>query len=149
MTLIQWMSITLVTVGIANGAAVGIYLTSEPAEATRIEVETTLDSPPAAPTSEDPENPNAAPANTGYSKTPYSEQYAVIACEQKTDDRYGAKLVQRYVNSLSTRYDNRAENFVVVLIAHVGSRENYNEMKIYCHIDPKTYAVSYFKDYPN
>lgn len=156
MTSVQILGLALGTVLLANATAVGVYFINSdndaPAEDAVAEADD-VDEP--EPDLEETEgdgaeaNGEAPPVEfAGYSKTPYSEHYAISACEDEVDNKFSGKLVHKHVVDLSTRYDDYVEYFVVVVYAHLGSREDYSEVKIYCHVDPKTYALSYFKDYP-
>lgn len=153
MTSVQILGLALGTVLLANATAVGVYLINSDDDApTEDAVADVVDDEVE---SEETEG-DAAEADgeappvefVGYSKTPYSEHYAISACEDEVDNKFSGKLVHKHVVDLSTRYDDYVEYFVVVVYAHLGSREDYSEVKIYCHVDPKSYALSYFKDYP-
>jgi hypothetical protein len=153
MTSVQILGLALGTVLLANATAVGVYLINSDDDAPAEDA--VADVADDEVESEEAEN-DAAEADgevppvefAGYSKTPYSEHYAISACEDEVDNKFSGKLVHKHVVDLSTRYDDYVEYFVVVVYAHLGSREDYSEVKIYCHVDPKTYALSYFKDYP-
>lgn len=162
MTTVHILGLALGTVLLANATAVGVYFLNTDDETAEdiVVVDDVVDE---AEESEEAEEVAAdevaadevtageVPAVlefTGYSKTPYSEHYAISACEDKVEEKFNGKLVHKHVVDLSTRYDDYVEYFVVVIYAHLGSREDYSEVKIYCHVDPKTYALSYFKDYP-
>lgn len=151
MTTVHILGLALGTVLLANATAVGVYfLNTDDEIAEDIEVvDDIVDE--AEEVAADEVTAGEVPAVlefTGYSKTPYSEHYAISACEDKVEEKFNGKLVHKHVVDLSTRYDDYVEYFVVVIYAHLGSREDYSEVKIYCHVDPKTYALSYFKDYP-
>lgn len=153
MTSLQIMGLALGTVLLANVTAVGVYLLNSDNEPA---AEAVIDAADNAADQSDKLEDGTVPVNaevaaavfTGYDKTPYSEHYAISACEDEVDNKFSGKLVHKHVVDLSTRYDDYVEYFVVVVYAHLGSREDYSEVKIYCHVDPKTYALSYFKDYP-
>lgn len=153
MSVVQLLAMAFGTVTLANVCALGIYYststeTEEDAVAV-VEVEPQLEEEGAEQEGTAETGAESVTAKTaGFVKTPYSEHYAVSTCEDRADTRYGSKLVHRHIIDLSTRYDNYAEFFVVVLYAHLGTRSDYSEVKVYCHVDPKSYAISYFKDYP-
>lgn len=151
MTTVHILGLALGTVLLANATAVGVYFLNTDDETAEdiVVVDDVVDEAEEA--AADEVTAGEVPAVlefTGYSKTPYSEHYAISACEDKVEEKFNGKLVHKHVVDLSTRYDDYVEYFVVVIYAHLGSREDYSEVKIYCHVDPKTYALSYFKDYP-
>lgn len=151
MTTVHILGLALGTVLLANATAVGVYFLNTDDETAEdiVVVDDVVDE--VEEVAADEVTADEVPAIfefTGYSKTPYSEHYAISACEDKVEEKFSGKLVHKHVVDLSTRYDDYVEYFVVVIYAHLGSREDYSEVKIYCHVDPKTYALSYFKDYP-
>lgn len=156
MTTVQILGLALGTVLLANATAVSVYLINsddtveEQAPEEVVEIAGVVEEPEAQVVDAQGEaaTDGAPVAFSGYAKTPYSEHYAISACEDEVDNKFSGKLVHKHVVDLSTRYDDHVKYFVVVVYAHLGSREDYSEVKIYCHVDPKTYALSYFKDYP-
>lgn len=150
MTSVQIWGLALGTVLLANATAVGIYLINSsdksPAQDAATEVADDSDKTEVDAATDNVEK--HVVKSSGYSKTPYSEHYAIIACEDEVENKFSEKLVHKHVVDLSTRYDDYVEYFVVVVYAHLGTREDYSEVKVYCHVDPKKYTLSYFKDYP-
>lgn len=158
MTTVQIWGLALGTVLLANATAVSVYLINSGDSESEQTLADTVDSDQALAAEADNSEGEkelaesgadaAAEKFSGYDKTPYSEHYAISACEDEVDNKFSAKLVHKHVVDLSTRYDDYVEYFVVVIYAHLGVRDDYSEVKIYCHVDPKTYTLSYFKDYP-
>jgi len=80
-----------------------------------------------------------------YQKMPFDIIDALAVCKQKTQVRYGEMLVRAYVDSHSTRFENRAGIYKVFVFAHIGTRQIYDEAMVHCFVDPDEYMVTHYR----
>lgn len=81
-----------------------------------------------------------------FSLTPFSLMDAYDACVLEAQAKYGANMLRNHMLPLSTRYDEKTHEYLVVLNADIGSQDDWNEATIYCSIDPVKEQISYYKE---
>ncbi len=82
-----------------------------------------------------------------FSKIPFDSLDATRGCEQEARDKFTGEYLRSTVDWHSTRFQENRDTFIVVLNADIGTLENFEEAKVYCYVNPRTYMVSYFKAY--
>jgi len=92
-----------------------------------------------------PTNTNATDRN--YGQTPFDIYDASLACGDEAKQKLGPSLVRLRADWHSTRLETERQIYFVAMQGDVGTLEEYDEVYIYCYIDPQDYEVTYFKAY--
>ena len=91
-------------------------------------------------------SPQAGHASRNYNLTPFDLMDAYDACVLEAEAKLGSNLLRQHMLPLSTRFDDRSGEYIVVLSADVGTVYDWNEATIYCNINPVKQEVSYYKE---
>lgn len=97
-------------------------------------------------------NANLLDLVTGKSKrdfqqVPFDSLDASESCRNESKGQFGQDFLRSTVDWHSTRFQENREVYIVVLDADIGTRENFEQARVYCYVNPKSYIVSYFKAY--
>ena len=84
-------------------------------------------------------------ASRDYSQTPFDELDAQQLCQFQTQEVHGKHLLMSYLDTHSSRFEANAGIYKIFLVAHLGTRTNYDEAKIHCYIDPQKHLISHYK----
>ncbi len=82
-----------------------------------------------------------------FQEIPFDSLDASRECEKEARDKFGEEYLRSTVDWHSTRFQETRNMYIVVLEADIGIRESFEQAKVYCYINPKSYVVSYFKAY--
>jgi len=82
-----------------------------------------------------------------FAKIPFDSLDATRGCEKETRAKFAGDYLRSTVDWHSTRFQESRAVYIVVLDADIGTREKFEEAKVYCYVNPDTYKVSYFKAY--
>ena len=79
-----------------------------------------------------------------FRQIPFDEYDATQVCEHKAKRQLGEALLRSHVDDHSTRFEPDRDIFVISLVGHVGIPEQFEDVYIYCYVDPRKYAVTYY-----
>ena len=82
-----------------------------------------------------------------FQEIPFDSLDASISCEDEAKNKFGDEFLRSTVDWHSTRFQETRNMYIVVLDADIWIRESFEQAKIYCYINPRSYMVSYFKAY--
>ena len=82
-----------------------------------------------------------------FTQIPFDEIDAFVACKAKTLTKFQNRLVRLTIDGHSTHFDDGAGLFKMFLFADVGDLRDYEEMRVYCFIDPSEYVISHYRTY--
>ena len=84
-------------------------------------------------------------AGRDFRASPFVLTDAITLCQAEIAERHGDELVTSYVDDLSTRWNTRNKQYLIVVRAQLGDPDNHAETLLYCDIDPRTAELTYFK----
>ncbi len=84
-------------------------------------------------------------AGRNFTYIPFDLNDAIDVCEDKSKLNLGNELVRTQTDWHSSRFEERRQEYLVTLFAHVGTLQVYKNAYIYCHVDPADYVVTYFR----
>jgi len=94
-------------------------------------------------------NLSGAPKNLfsgrNFKLQPFTLMDANDVCELKSKEQLGASLLRYTMNPLSTRYQEDKNSYFVVLDADIGTIDLWEEIMIFCDVDPRSHEVSHYK----
>ncbi len=79
-----------------------------------------------------------------FRRIPFDEYDATQVCQHKAKRQFGDALLRSHVDDHSTRFEPQRDIFVVSLIGNVGTPQQFEDVFIYCYVDPHEYAVTYY-----
>jgi hypothetical protein len=89
-----------------------------------------------------------APVDTrDYRYIPFDEYDATMICRDEMKARAGPELLRSYVDSHSTRMDNRKGIYRIYMIADLGSHDDYREVSVHCFVDKWSNDISHYKQF--
>lgn len=89
-----------------------------------------------------------APEDTrDYRYIPFDEYDATMICRDEMESRAGDELLRSYVDSHSTRMDNRKGLYRVYMIADLGTHDDYREVAVHCFVDKWSNDINHYKQY--
>lgn len=80
-----------------------------------------------------------------FTLQPFSLMDAHNVCELESKEKLGESLLRYTMNPLSTRYQEKKKNYFVVLNADIGTIDLWEEIMIFCVVDPNSQSVSNIK----
>lgn len=80
-----------------------------------------------------------------FTLQPFDLMDAHDVCELESKEKLGESLLRYTMNPLSTRYQEKKKNYFVVLNADIGRIDLWEEVMIFCDVDPKSHSVSHLK----
>ena len=84
-------------------------------------------------------------ADRDFSLTPFAMNDAVDACGFEAREKHGDSLLRAIHDSHSSRFDLIRQIYLVVMRGDVGETNHFDEMMIYCYVDPRQHVVTYYK----
>lgn len=84
-------------------------------------------------------------ASRDYTQTPFDVLDAQQLCQFQTQEVHGRHLIMSYLDTHSSRFEPATGIYKIFLVAHVGKRNDYEEAKIHCYIDPNKHLISHYK----
>ncbi|NIB42937.1 hypothetical protein HBA55_25240 [Pseudomaricurvus alkylphenolicus] len=94
-----------------------------------------------------PEQPVLSAQTSKADRAPLDSYQATSSCKQTARSKIGDTLLRTSTDWHSTRFEADRRFYLVALKADVGDLDVFEEAYIYCYIDPRDYAVTYFKAY--
>jgi hypothetical protein len=80
-----------------------------------------------------------------YAQTPFDVLDAQQICQFQTQEVHGNRLIMSYLDTHSSRFESSLGIYKIFLVAHVGTRSDYEEANIHCYIDPNQHLISHYK----
>ena len=84
-------------------------------------------------------------ASRDYSQTPFDILDAQQICQFQTQEVHGKHLIMSYLDTHSSRFEATMGIYKIFLVAHLGTRDNYEEANIHCYINPQKHLISHYK----
>jgi hypothetical protein len=84
-------------------------------------------------------------ADRDFRSSPFEINDAVTVCDFEAKERYGTDLVRATYDAHSTRWDEKRKVYLIVMRGDVGDTTDYDEVMIYCYVDPRQQLVTYYK----
>ncbi|WNO11237.1 hypothetical protein [Teredinibacter sp. KSP-S5-2] len=84
-------------------------------------------------------------AQRNYKILPFDLLDATSICEQKTQKRYGDKMISSYIDNHSTYFDRSTYLYKVFMFARVGELRDSEEVVVHCFVNPSEYMVEHYR----
>lgn len=81
-----------------------------------------------------------------YDRVNFNQFDAIGICRNKTMTKIGDQLLRLTLDPLSTRYEDDKDVFFIAFRADVGELSAYDEKLVFCHVNPETFLVSYYRE---
>ena len=83
-------------------------------------------------------------AQRDFRLIPFDEYDATQVCRHKAARQFGDTLVRAHVDDRSTRFEPERNIFVVSLLGNVGTPRRFEDVFIYCYVDPREHTITYY-----
>lgn len=81
-----------------------------------------------------------------FQRSPFGLMDANDVCKIEAEQHLGTLLLRSHLDPLSTRYEDKRNRYLVVLNADVGSVRLWQEVRIFCDVNPTAREVAYYKE---